>query len=68
MKEQIVSLVAKKLKSQVDSLRTQFLESGIETGVRYCIVDDLLPEELSSRIHQAFPEAASMRLMDSLRE
>ena len=34
MKEQIVSLVAKKIECQNDSLRTQFLATGIETGGR----------------------------------
>ena len=68
MKELIVSLIAKQLACQSDSLRTQFFGSGIETGVRYCVIDDLLPEEIAHRIHKAFSETASMRLMDSLRE
>ena len=68
MREQIVSLIAKQLEYQSDSLRTQFFDSGIESGVRYCVIDDLLPEAIAHHIHKAFPEASSMRLMDSFRE
>lgn len=68
MKEQITSLVVKQLESQVETLRARFLESSNEVGARYCVLDDLLSEDIADRIHKVFPAASSMRLMDSFRE
>lgn len=68
MKEKITSIIVRKLESQVETLRNNFLQSSNEVGVRYCVLDNLLPEDISRKIHKVFPAAASMRLMDSFRE
>lgn len=68
MKEQIVSLVVARLENQVESLRAAYRDSFSEVGVRYCVLDNLLPDDIAHRINKAFPAASSMRLMDSFRE
>jgi len=68
MKEQLVQLICDRLNRSADQLSREFAESAREVGVRYAVVDDLLPEEIARRIHAAFPDPASMRLMDSFRE
>lgn len=68
MKEKIASLVIEKLENQLETLRENFLQSSNEVGVRYCILDNLLPENISRKIYEVFPATSSMRLMDSFRE
>ena len=68
MKDQLAELICQKLRSCRDELGFEFQESVAEVGVRYCIVDNLLPEEIARSIHQKFPAPASMRLMSSFRE
>lgn len=45
-----------------------FTNSSQEVGVRYALLDDLLPQPISQDIHNSFPTADAMRLMDSFRE
>lgn len=66
--ELFVSLILTKLLSMVDELSSEFEASSEEVGVRYCIVDDLLPVEVARRVSEAFPNPESMRLMSSFRE
>lgn len=68
MKEEIISIVVKRLGNQFETLRACFLGSSNEVGSLYCVLDTLLPEDIADRIHKVFPTASSMRLMDSLRE
>ena len=68
MKEKITRLVIERLESQLEILRENFLQSSNEVGVRYCVLDDLLPEDISRRIYDIFPATPLMRLMDSFRE
>lgn len=68
MKNQLVQLIGDRLRGQVDTLREQFGNSSQEVGVRYAVLDDLLPESLARNIHNSFPVADAMRLMDSFRE
>lgn len=68
MKEQLVELIVARLATERDSLQKAFQASRNEVGVRYCVVDDLLPHALAERIHQAFPKPSAMRLMESFRE
>jgi Rps23 Pro-64 3,4-dihydroxylase Tpa1-like proline 4-hydroxylase len=67
-KEEIVALILARLNENAGALAESFHRSATEVGVRYCVVDDLLPEELAQRIYSAFPQTGSMRLMDSFRE
>lgn len=68
MKEKIVLLISNRLSDLAAQLYTQFSDSNSEVGVRYAVVDDLLPEALARDIYYAFPAANSMRFMDSFRE
>ena len=68
MKQEIVTLITARLEGQVGRLRADFTDSAREVGVRYFIVDNLLPDELACRINNVFPPASSMRLMKSFRE
>lgn len=68
MKEELVQLICKRIAEQSDALREQFQASVHEVGVRHAVLDDLLPVDLANRIHQQFPPANAMRLMDSFRE
>jgi len=68
MKEELVQLIVARLSADRDALKTAFQASKNEVGVRYCAVDDLLPQELAERIHRAFPQPSAMRLMESFRE
>ena len=68
MREEIVQLILDRLKRDSDALLAQFEVSVASVGVRYCIVDNLLPEALVLRIADAFPPIERMRLMASFRE
>ena len=68
MKEQIVQVICDRLRAQADTLREQFANSSQEVGVRYTLLDNLLPESLARNIHNSFPTADAMRLMSSFRE
>lgn len=62
------ALIVDKLESQQNELKSFFKESFSEVGVRYCIVDDLLPEDVVNYIYKNFPNTSEMRLMKSFRE
>ncbi len=64
----LIDLILSRLEMQAESCRDKFETSRREVGVRYCIVDDLLPGEIAERIYTAFPKTESMRLMHSFRE
>jgi Rps23 Pro-64 3,4-dihydroxylase Tpa1-like proline 4-hydroxylase len=67
-KEVLVSLILSKLLPLEESLSVAFEASSKEVGIRFCVVDDLLPIEVSKRITDAFPNPKSMRLINSFRE
>ncbi len=64
----LVSLILSKLLPLEESLSVAFEASSKEVGIRFCVVDDLLPIEVSKRITDAFPNPKSMRLINSFRE
>lgn len=68
MKEQLIQIIVERLTADVDKLATAFNASRNEVGVRYCVVDDLLPLDLAQRIKDVFPQPQAMRLMNSFRE
>ena len=68
VRDQLVKLVCARLADAVKRLQSDFHGSIAEVGVRYAVLDDLLPDELAQRIHAAFPPPQSMRLMDNFRE
>jgi Rps23 Pro-64 3,4-dihydroxylase Tpa1-like proline 4-hydroxylase len=63
---ELAALIFEKLASGKESLKTAFRNS--DSGIRYFFVDDLLPEEIALRIHEAFPGHSQMMLKKSLRE
>lgn len=68
MRTEITSIIVKKLEDQIDALQKSFLQSFSEVGVRYCVLDNLLPDNVVQNIYEEFPAVSSMRLMDSFRE
>jgi Rps23 Pro-64 3,4-dihydroxylase Tpa1-like proline 4-hydroxylase len=68
MKQQLVQLITDRLSSEAKRLEVQFKESKKQVGVRYAVLDNLLPDEIGQRIHAAYPPVDAMRLMDSFRE
>ena len=68
MKEQLTELIAQNLLANKDRLKQEFADSVGQVGVRYAVVDDLLPKEIAERVAAAFPPVGAMRLMDSFRE
>lgn len=68
MKEQLVQFICDRLSRTEEQTRREFAQSVEDVGVRYAVVDDLLPPEIAQRIHEAFPPTGSMRLMNSFRE
>jgi len=65
---QLVELILARLAASEVELRRDFEASKGGVGVRHCVVDNLLPDDVAERIARAFPEPAGMRLMDSFRE
>jgi Rps23 Pro-64 3,4-dihydroxylase Tpa1-like proline 4-hydroxylase len=67
-REALIEMIANRLESAETELRNSFQISVGEVGVRYCALDNLLPEDTARRIHESFPQSDQMRLMDSFRE
>ena len=67
-KEIIVHHICEKLKSNLEGLTAQFHISIADVGVRYVIVDNLLPVQIADEIFKAFPSQEYMRMMKSFRE
>jgi Rps23 Pro-64 3,4-dihydroxylase Tpa1-like proline 4-hydroxylase len=66
--ETLVKLILDRLCISEEKLSLEFHQSAKEVGVRYCVVDELLPAEVAKQIAEAFPDPQSMRLMSSFRE
>jgi Rps23 Pro-64 3,4-dihydroxylase Tpa1-like proline 4-hydroxylase len=64
----LIELIVNRLEAAKTDLRDYFSRSIDDVGVRYCVLDDLLPTDIVQRIHAAFPHVEDMRLMDSFRE
>ena len=67
-RDDLVRLIVARLESAETALKRAFEASRSEVGVRYCAIDDLLPEAVVRQIHERFPEPQFMRQMDSFRE
>jgi len=65
-RHEIASLILRRLGAEKLRARGDFSDSSRDIG-RF-IIDDLLPEDLAIRIHDAFPSTDGMRLNKSLRE
>jgi Rps23 Pro-64 3,4-dihydroxylase Tpa1-like proline 4-hydroxylase len=60
--------IVNSLEKNKDTLKKQFMESSLEVGVRYCYLDQLLPEKTAYEIFESFPKKEEMRKMSSFRE
>lgn len=68
MKNDLVALLVKKLSLNSEALANQFKDSANEVGVRYLIIDDVLPDDICHEIYRQFPSLDAMRYMSSFRE
>jgi len=64
----LVNLILSRIEPMIDKLSEEFQESSKDIGVRYCVIDDLLPQSIAEQISTAFPNPDCMRLMSSFRE
>lgn len=67
-KEMLVNLILDRLEPLIYRLSEEYQTSSKEVGVRYCVIDNLLPSDIAKSISRAFPNPESMRLMNSFRE
>jgi Rps23 Pro-64 3,4-dihydroxylase Tpa1-like proline 4-hydroxylase len=67
-RSQFVDLIAHTLNERREEIKGAFASSKHEVDTRYVVIDDFLPLLVAQRIGRAFPEASSMRLMNSFRE
>ncbi|MDF3819137.1 2OG-Fe(II) oxygenase [Leptospira sp. 96542] len=66
--DNLVNHVCESLENSKDLLKNSFRDSVSEVGVRYCILDNLLPRSIAEKIQDRFPTKEQMRLMSSFRE
>lgn len=66
--ESLSTLIFERLLYDFDDLSKQFQESIHDVGVRYCYIDNLLPNDLVNYIYKVFPNRSNIRLMESFRE
>ncbi len=67
MKEEIIKLIVARLENDAEFLRADF-HADKKIATHFTAIDNLLPEDLARKIHEAFPPTDEMRLMDSFRE
>lgn len=67
-KETLVNLIINRLQNNLNDFSKDFSNSGAGVGVRYCVIDDLLPLDIAKQISSLFPSLNQMRLMKSFRE
>lgn len=65
---ELVEMIRASLNQNAAKASMQFRQSASEVGVRYCVVDNLLPEPLVERAYRAFPAPERTRLLASFRE
>jgi Rps23 Pro-64 3,4-dihydroxylase Tpa1-like proline 4-hydroxylase len=66
--DELAQLIANRLESEAEQLQYLLTSSSSEVGVRYCFLDNLLPDHIAGQIYDAFPSFQAMRLMNSFRE
>jgi Rps23 Pro-64 3,4-dihydroxylase Tpa1-like proline 4-hydroxylase len=67
-REALADLILLRMRAMEPALKAAFEGSKSAVGVRYCVVDDLLPAETAAALSARFPQAQSMRLMNTFRE
>ena len=64
----ISELITARINEASERMKISFEESKLQVGTRYCYIDNLLPEELTTIIYEKFPSQKEMRLTDTFRE
>ncbi len=65
---ELIDHICSALNSCAEKAKVKFADSVKEVGIKYCYVDDLLPQPIAQAIYDAFPGPNEMRLMSSFRE
>ena len=65
-RKEIASLIFQRISDALPALVEEYSRSS--PGIGHFVVDDLLPDDVARKIHDAFPSVAQMRLNKSLRE
>lgn len=65
---EIAQTIVSSLQENKEFLKKQFKDSISEVGVRFCYLDQLLPEKIAYQIYESFPKKGQMRKMSSFRE
>jgi len=68
MQNFLPDIIAQRLYADFESVKASFNQSISQIGVRYAVIDDLLPLELAQRVSRAFPHPSKMRFVSSFRE
>lgn len=66
--QEMVDLIKNRLNTDKKNLSEKFQESLRDVGVRYAVIDDLLPIDLCENIYLKFPKVEEMRFLSSFRE
>lgn len=64
-KNEISNIISKKLSENAHELNLAFKKNG---SLAYCVIDNLLPNELALKIFHSFPKGGDMMAKKSLRE
>ncbi|PRC92706.1 2OG-Fe(II) oxygenase [Solimicrobium silvestre] len=67
-RDELVDLIVTRLQEDKTTAREFFMQSKKDVGVRYCYIENLLPEDIAKKIYSVFPSLGQMRLMSSFRE
>lgn len=67
MREEIILKILERLERETEKIKADFQsDKGIET--KFTAIDDFLPEDLTRKIYESFPESDKMRFLNSFRE
>ena len=68
MLNQISEKIYQKLENKKVEYKSFFDNSNNDFGAKYCVIDNLLPEDLALEINSNFPNYKDMRVLNSMRE
>ena len=67
MKAKLVELILERLEKESERIKADF-QADKSISTRFAAIDNLLPQHIAEKIHEAFPPPEEMRLLDSFRE
>lgn len=65
---QLSEHIESRLHEKKEILKSEFQNNKKQIGIRYCSIDDLLPDKIALQIYSSFPDTSEMRFMHSVRE